>query len=221
MSPKGHPSEGVDKWGIVVYSGAKWETRSAWNDVLRRVRAHHRRQEPAHAAGPLPRRARGRCRAHAGTRRVPRCLSASGLGCPRRVAAGRARSVLAGGARVEAVLLLRRCDAELDKQGASSYRRPAQARGDSAREVVVAGVHDHLEIWDRAAWSRSAHGGRRERRRCCRTSCREATDHVPVLAEEVRELLAVQPGETVVDGTFGAGRPLDAARRRSRRRAAS
>ena len=32
-----------------------------------------------------------------------------------------------------------------------------------------------------------------------------ATDHVPVLAEEVREALAVRPGETVVDGTFGAG----------------
>lgn len=30
-------------------------------------------------------------------------------------------------------------------------------------------------------------------------------DHVPVLADEVRELLAVRPGETVVDGTFGAG----------------
>jgi 16S rRNA (cytosine1402-N4)-methyltransferase len=33
----------------------------------------------------------------------------------------------------------------------------------------------------------------------------ENADHVPVLAEEVRELLAVQPGETVIDGTFGAG----------------
>ena len=33
---------------------------------------------------------------------------------------------------------------------------------------------------------------------------REA-DHVPVLAEEVRAALAVQPGETVVDATFGAG----------------
>jgi 16S rRNA (cytosine1402-N4)-methyltransferase len=32
-----------------------------------------------------------------------------------------------------------------------------------------------------------------------------ATDHVPVLPEEVRELLAVRPGETVVDATFGAG----------------
>ena len=32
-----------------------------------------------------------------------------------------------------------------------------------------------------------------------------ATDHTPVLADEVRRLLAVQPGETVVDATFGAG----------------
>ncbi len=31
------------------------------------------------------------------------------------------------------------------------------------------------------------------------------TDHVPVLADEVRRLLAVSPGETVVDATFGAG----------------
>ena len=30
-------------------------------------------------------------------------------------------------------------------------------------------------------------------------------DHTPVLADEVRELLRVQPGETVVDATFGAG----------------
>jgi 16S rRNA (cytosine1402-N4)-methyltransferase len=33
----------------------------------------------------------------------------------------------------------------------------------------------------------------------------ETADHVPVLADEVRELLAVKPGETVVDATFGAG----------------
>src|ERR671922_1930070 len=34
---------------------------------------------------------------------------------------------------------------------------------------------------------------------------RSRTDHVPVLAEEVRELVAVRPGQTVVDATFGAG----------------
>ena len=32
-----------------------------------------------------------------------------------------------------------------------------------------------------------------------------ATDHVPVLADEVRRLLDAQPGDTVVDATFGAG----------------
>jgi 16S rRNA (cytosine1402-N4)-methyltransferase len=32
-----------------------------------------------------------------------------------------------------------------------------------------------------------------------------ASDHTPVLADEVRDLLAVEPGETVVDATFGAG----------------
>ena len=32
-----------------------------------------------------------------------------------------------------------------------------------------------------------------------------ATDHIPVLADEVRDLLAVQPGDTIVDATFGAG----------------
>jgi 16S rRNA (cytosine1402-N4)-methyltransferase len=34
---------------------------------------------------------------------------------------------------------------------------------------------------------------------------RSTTDHVPVLADEARRLLAVSPGETVVDATFGAG----------------
>jgi 16S rRNA (cytosine1402-N4)-methyltransferase len=34
---------------------------------------------------------------------------------------------------------------------------------------------------------------------------RSRTDHVPVLADEVREFLAVRPGQTVVDATFGAG----------------
>src|SRR3954465_8532573 len=34
---------------------------------------------------------------------------------------------------------------------------------------------------------------------------RKKSDHIPVLADEVRRLVAVEPGETVVDGTFGAG----------------
>ena len=34
---------------------------------------------------------------------------------------------------------------------------------------------------------------------------RRTPDHIPVLADEVRRLVAVRPGETVVDATFGAG----------------
>ena len=37
----------------------------------------------------------------------------------------------------------------------------------------------------------------------------DATDHVPVLAEEVRRLLDIQPGDTVIDATFGAGGHAD------------
>jgi 16S rRNA (cytosine1402-N4)-methyltransferase len=37
------------------------------------------------------------------------------------------------------------------------------------------------------------------------TSQHPRAEHVPVLADEARELLAVRPGETVIDGTFGAG----------------
>ena len=44
----------------------------------------------------------------------------------------------------------------------------------------------------------------------------DAADHVPVLREEVRELLDVQPGETIVDATFGAGGHSRAPRRRPR-----
>ena len=36
-------------------------------------------------------------------------------------------------------------------------------------------------------------------------SSSHSVEHVPVLASEVAELLDLQPGDTVVDGTFGAG----------------
>ena len=41
-------------------------------------------------------------------------------------------------------------EAEPDKQG--RVMLPATLAKDLGREVVVAGVRDHLEIWDRAAW---------------------------------------------------------------------
>jgi MraZ protein len=44
-------------------------------------------------------------------------------------------------------------DAELDKQGRVLVPPALQRRARLGREVVVAGVNDHLEIWDRAAWA--------------------------------------------------------------------
>src|SRR5215210_4757979 len=45
-------------------------------------------------------------------------------------------------------------EADLDKQGRIMI--PAALRGYAGlqRDVVVAGVHDHLEIWDRETWRR-------------------------------------------------------------------
>ncbi len=44
-------------------------------------------------------------------------------------------------------------DAELDKQGRVIVPPALARRARLGREVVVAGVHDHLEIWDRSAWA--------------------------------------------------------------------
>jgi MraZ protein len=43
-------------------------------------------------------------------------------------------------------------DSELDRQGRVMLPAGLIEHAKLAREVVVAGVFDHLEIWDRAAW---------------------------------------------------------------------
>ena len=43
-------------------------------------------------------------------------------------------------------------EAEPDKQGRVVIPSPLLASAGLSRDVVVAGVYDHLEIWDRAAW---------------------------------------------------------------------
>jgi MraZ protein len=43
-------------------------------------------------------------------------------------------------------------DADLDKQGRMVIRAALLKIAGIGREVTVAGVYDHLEIWDRAAW---------------------------------------------------------------------
>ena len=44
-------------------------------------------------------------------------------------------------------------DAELDKQGRVLVPPALSTYAHLGREVVVAGVHDHLEIWDRTSWA--------------------------------------------------------------------
>ena len=44
-------------------------------------------------------------------------------------------------------------DAELDKQGRVLVPPALVRHAKLGREVVVAGVHDHLEIWDRQSWT--------------------------------------------------------------------
>ena len=53
----------------------------------------------------------------------------------------------------EAVLLQRRGGRRARQAGAGARPAGADGHGRLGREVVVAGVHDHLEIWDRAAWT--------------------------------------------------------------------
>ena len=43
-------------------------------------------------------------------------------------------------------------EAELDKQGRVMIPAALSESAELGREVVVAGVYDHLEIWDRATW---------------------------------------------------------------------
>ena len=43
-------------------------------------------------------------------------------------------------------------EAEVDKQGRVIVPSSLGEYAGLGKEVVVAGIHDHLEIWDRAAW---------------------------------------------------------------------
>ena len=64
-------------------------------------------------------------------------------------------------------------DGELDRQGRIMIPPALMTHAGLRREVVVAGLHDHLEIWDRAAW-------------------REELTEVEGSAEHVAERLAAQ-----------------------------
>ena len=54
--------------------------------------------------------------------------------------------------RLRRFLFASASDAELDRQGRVMIPSALSTHAGLGREVVVAGVHDHVEIWDRAAW---------------------------------------------------------------------
>jgi MraZ protein len=56
--------------------------------------------------------------------------------------------------RLQRFLFSGASEAELDKQGRVMIPAPLLAHAQLGREVVVAGMRDHLEIWDREAWRR-------------------------------------------------------------------
>ena len=56
------------------------------------------------------------------------------------------------GRRIHRFFFAGASEADLDKQGRVMIPAQLLEHGKLGREVVVAGVHDHLEIWDRAAW---------------------------------------------------------------------
>lgn len=56
------------------------------------------------------------------------------------------------GRRMQRFFYAGAAEAELDKQGRVGIPPALLEHAKLGRDVVVAGVHDHLEIWDRAAW---------------------------------------------------------------------
>ena len=56
------------------------------------------------------------------------------------------------GRRMQRFFFSAAAESELDKQGRVSLPAALLEHAKLGRDVIVAGVHDHLEIWDRAAW---------------------------------------------------------------------
>jgi 16S rRNA C1402 N4-methylase RsmH len=69
-------------------------------------------------------------------------------------------------------------------------------RAGIGRDVTVAGIVDHLEIWDRAAMGASSSRQSKGARKMLPSVLPTETDHVPVLADEVLAVLAPRPAET-------------------------
>ena len=58
------------------------------------------------------------------------------------------------GRQMERYLFGGAVEAELDRQGRVAVPAPLMQHAELTREIVVVGVRDRLEIWDRGAWER-------------------------------------------------------------------
>jgi MraZ protein len=142
----------VAKWEIVEYSGASWKTNG--QAVVFLGEYEHTLDDKNRLT--LPARFRDAFREGCVvTREMDGCLSVytpdawerfialrlEGLDPFTREARQMRRFVFSGAA-----------EAEPDKQGRVMLPLALVQHAKLSREVVVAGVHDHVEIWDRATW---------------------------------------------------------------------
>jgi MraZ protein len=89
------------------------------------------------------------------TRGIDGCLNAYTRGDWQRLVEDRLRSLDTLNREVRLVqrfFFSGAVEAELDKQGRVMVPSALMESANLQREVVVAGVYDHLEIWDRTAW---------------------------------------------------------------------
>ena len=98
-------------------------------------------------------------------------------------------------------------EAELDGQGRVMLPPPLLAHAGLARDIVVAGVRDRLEIWDLEAWrcrKRNPRGALRMLPNVSHSSSADVATRSRAGRRDGRAARAA-PGDTVVDCTFGAG----------------
>ncbi len=91
------------------------------------------------------------------TRGMDGCLFAYTRGDWGRLVEGRLGSLdplSQRGRRMQRFFFSGATETELDKQGRVGLPSALLEHAKLGRDVVVAGVYDHLEIWDRAAWRR-------------------------------------------------------------------
>ncbi len=135
----------MDKWGKVVYCGAKWtmllgEFEHTIDDKNRLTLPSKFRE--SFTDGVVV------------TRGMDGCLYAyTRPDFDRLVANLRELDPLSREGRVmNRFFFSGAAEAELDRQGRINLPAALIESGRLSREVVVAGVYDHVEIWDRASW---------------------------------------------------------------------